>query len=188
MRIVFQPGKYLGRVTGQGLGESKDKRTPFFGLSVDILGKINPMDPQGDLLPCPGGQRTVRLWLTDQTADRSIADLQRLGFTGSSFRQLDPASPGGWSIIGADIELYCSQEPDSRSPGEMQEKWGIAREGGLKLEPIDQSGVKKLDALFGKQLKALSKSAPARAPAERAAQEQTVPPEPGGPADDDIPF
>lgn len=186
MKPVFQPGRYAAVVTGQGLAELKnEKKTPYFALAVEITGKVNPADPQGPLLPAPGGNRTVRLWLTDAAVERTIEDLRRLGFDQSSFRYLDPQTAGAWNIVGQEVELFCSHKPDDRTPGEMQENWGIARDGGMKIEKLDSSSVKNLDAMFGKKLKAL---APKHVKPKDDAQE-TVPPRPSdGPADDDIPF
>lgn len=181
----FAAGRYWGKLIAQGMGESKEKKTPFFAATFEIVGKVDLAKPDGDLLDCPNGQRTIYLYITDKTVDRVIEDLKALGYDKPAFRFLDPETPGFVDLSGREIGLYCTHE---EYDGKFREKWGIHRDGaGPKIEPLDQKGLKALDNLFNKQLKALAVPAePAKAadPATNHAPE-TVPP---GVPDDEIPF
>jgi len=185
MAMRYEAGRYWGRLKSQGMGKSKDKGTPFFAAVFDILGKVNLQDPDGDLLPCPQGECTIYMYLTEKTAGRVIEELGMLGYNKPSFRYLDPDAPGYVDLSGAEVALFVT--PDEYN-GNIKEKWGIHRDRGISGEPLDQAGFKQLDNLFGKQLKAIAQANPKRSEVPKSQAQQTVPPEPQGPPDDEIPF
>lgn len=184
MGTRYEAGRYWGRLKAQGMGKSKDKGTPFFAATFEIVGKVDLRDPEGELLACTPGDCTVYMYITEKTGARVIEELALLGYDKPSFRFLDPETPGFTDLAGREVALFCSHEEYN---GDMKEKWGIHRERGIGGEPLDQTGYKQLDALFGKQLKSLAPKAGTRTAAPAKANAETVPPS-GDVPDDDIPF
>lgn len=179
MSTHYQAGKYRCQITEQAFGESKDKHTPFFGLKVKPTGFYDPAT--GDLVPCSDFERTVYLYMTDKTIDQATKNIRSLGFTGDSFRQLDPEVPGHTSLIGTEADFQCKHEPYNNT---LSEKWEFPLSEGRPLEKV--SGLsKKLDALFGKSIK--GSAGPKAAPA-KAASDGAVPVAAGVAPDDEIPF
>lgn len=160
MKAFYQPGNYLGRITTWGLGKSKNKGTPEFQIRFEVLGKINPNDPEGQLLPCTQYERTIYRYITTGTKDFVIEDLEYLGYDKPSFRYLDPNVDGSHDFSNREIKVRCDHE---EYQGEVKERWALDRGHTLKeVEPLDSKAVRELDALFGSSLKK------AAAPATRA--------------------
>jgi len=112
-------------------------------------------------------ERTVKLHLTTKTVDRTIAILRGMGWTGSRFSDLEHDS-----FSGKVVELNCFHEPFE---GNDYDKWEFPPPQSV-IDPVtDPAVAKKLDALFGSELK------------KTATKAETVPAEvdEGG---DDIPF
>jgi len=171
----YQEGLYEVRFKSQGFSESKEKKTPFFFLTFDpvnlILGDdIHPVDARYEC--------KVDLWLTEKTVERTVENLRTIGWEGNSFRDLEP---GGFSFEGVVGHLRCSHEQNGEK---VYDKWDFPATGGVKVEHV--SGMaKKLDALFGKALKA---SKPAAKAVEKPVP-VTVPEDAGSVEDaDEIPF
>jgi len=93
----YAPGQYDGQITSQGFDVSTQKKTPFFWLTVDI---------SADGLETYS--REVRMYLTDKTVDRTIERLRSIGFTGGSFKDLEPG--GSCSLVGTIVTLECKHE------------------------------------------------------------------------------
>jgi hypothetical protein len=177
----YSVGRYWGKITQQALGESKEKKTPFFAIRFIVTGKVDPADPQGDLIACEQYERTLNMYLTEGTIEFVTRDLEKLGFQGDSFKYLDPSTPGFHDFTGVEGAFYCSHE---EYEGKAREKWSLAKEGGTKLEvePLESKQVRALDNLFGKHLKGLKKAAP------KSEVKQPEPVGAGAPPSDDIPF
>lgn len=174
MSIVYAPGRYRGVIAAQALSETKNGNTQLV-LTVDLLGAYDPSQPDS-LVRVQTGQRSVFRVITEKTIDYVLEDLKYLGYDKPTFGPLDPAHPEHHSFKGQDVDLICAHEEYN---GQEQERWSLSRGGGLNLKPVDNTTVRKLDALFGAKLKAnaapTSKAAPARQKANTAAE--TVPPE-----------
>ena len=175
MQPFYKEGRYRAEVVNQGLGKSKTG-TPHFALRVKMLSQL----VNGEEFDVRDYERTIYVYLNDKTVKYTIEKLERLGFDGSSFRQLDPSDPNACSFVGKLLELDCRHEEYN---GEMSEKWDLAYAGSgeLNLTPLEPTEVRKLDALFGKSLsngKPATKPKPATAPVAEA----------GPITDDDIPF
>ena len=157
-KTQYRQGRYWARCTSQVLGESKPKEgeshgTKFVALGFAILGEVNSADPDGALLTCAAGDRTVFLYLTEKTVERSIEELRSLGFDKDSFRYLLPEVAGYVNLAGTEVALQCRHDTYQ---GDTKEKWSLAFQGGgpPNIKPLNQAGVRQLDALFGKALKA----------------------------------
>ena len=175
----YEPGLYQNvPVVAQGFGESKDKHTPGFFL------KIKPGDYEREIWwYLPDGK--------EDAIDRLMSGLETLGFDGSSFAELDPASPKFWDFTQTTITAECRHEAYN---GKQVERWqlpfsGVARE----VAPLDPKGIRKLDALFGKKLSerfagkrgAATRATPAPLP---KTVEQELAENPPTEAESDIPF
>ncbi len=185
MAVTYQNGRYLGRVTDQLLGKSSKKGTPEIQIRFAILGIVDPADPEGQLISCPPGERTVYLYITANTHEYVVRDLQRLGFTGDSFSKIDPNVNGFCDLSGAEAEFECRSETYD---GEEREKWSVARDSALRSTPIDDKDVLKLDALYGSQLKANARAAQEAKPEQPVGTPVETANETPVQATDDIPF
>lgn len=177
MPAQYAEGTYWGRVTHQQLGESKEKKTPQFVLTFSVLGKINPNEPDGELLSCPAGTRSVFRYFTDKTIDFVVEDVRALcaaqGITNAlpSWKFLDPSTAGYFDFTGAELAFFCKHE---EYQGEYKEKWSLARGGGKPdVAPLDDRGIRQLDSLFGKKLRDTQ--------ADAAPKKKTPPPADEGP-------
>jgi len=179
----FAPGIYKAKITRQAFGKSKND-FPQFVLSFELIGKVTSGD---DLADCDPWERTSFMTLTQKSVEYVLADLAEIGFDGDSFSKLDPETKDFHDFRGLVIAVTCEH---STYDGVTRERWQIHRErSGIDVKPIGSSEVRKLDAMFGKALKA-------RQPARR--QEAVAAPETAGPATnaaepadvvpDDIPF
>ena len=146
---TYEEGHYIVRVIGQGFGElPNEKRTPYFFIQVEPIGMVNPADPTGALFGCEAYARTVNLYLTEKAIDFSLQRLYRLGWQGQSFVDLDGDSPVH-SFAGQQIELVCRHD---HSGGKTYDNWEFPP---LDSQPVksDPAVAKRLDALYGEQLR-----------------------------------
>lgn len=165
MAAYYEPGDYLCKIVGQGLGESKEKKTPFVFLTVQPVAQY-AMGEEGEQEYPVATQydRTVQLWLTEKTVERSAERLCELGWAGSDWNDLAPG--GVCDLTGNEVRLSCSHESWN---DQSREKWDFPFGGSAHHDP---SVGKKLNALFSKALKKPAKSQPAR----RTAPDALVPP------------
>lgn len=147
----YEIGNYIGEVTAQALGKASTG-TPQFVLRFRVLGKPDPSDP-GSFTPVQEYERTIYRAITPNTIDYVVQDLEKLGYERGGFGALDPSHQDHQSFVGMQIDVYCKHENNAK--GDLGEKWQLSRgASGLKVDPIDSKGVRELDALFGKSLKA----------------------------------
>lgn len=153
----YEPGKYLGIVSEQAFSESSKGNKQFI-LRCKIVGKY---DEEGTLCEFPSQRvrdRNIFMTITDKTVDFVIDALRSIGYEGNTFSGLDPQTPGFHNFASHEVPLYCSHEEYN---GNWQERWRIdnGSGGGLNVKPLDSKGVRSLDAMFGKALKATAKPA-----------------------------
>ena len=151
-------GKYLCEVVQQGFDTSPAKGTPFFFLKVKPLLEVDKTDSTVSY-ECPNYERTLKMWITEKNIDVQIGILRDLGFTGSSFRELDPENQSHFSFVGKEIFLLCKHEPYE---DKIFDKFELPYTGGGKALPSDSKVASKLDNLFGRRLKS---AAPTTRPA-----------------------
>jgi hypothetical protein len=187
LKPVFDIATYFVRVTGQALGKSKNKGTTQFVLQFTVLGKVNPADPEGDLLECPQGERSIYMYITAKTADFVAKNLQDLGYDRTSWADLNPDNPGHFDFTGVQFAASCTHE---EYEGELKERWGLARTGMFDNTPLEAKEVRQLDALFGKALKGGSAPKQQALSEKDAEQPEIAINEEGEPisVNDDIPF
>lgn len=167
--LHYEPGRYWGKVTNQKLTQSSTGNSQIV-ITFHIVGKVNPNDPDGDLLPCPNEyERSIFRTITEKTIQWVEQDLERLGFEGESFGQIDLEHPNCCDLRGKELAFSCTHEADNREEfaGVLRERWSIATDGtGPQLKPLDSKAIRKLDAMFGKSLKGLKKRTKEALPAE----------------------
>lgn len=154
--------QYWGKVTGQALGTNRNNNSQLV-ITFAIMGQVDPADPEGQLLSCPPGERTIYRVITDKTAPYVWEDVEALcGAKGlalpSSMRNLDPQrAEFTHDFKGAELALYVKHEPYE---GQLKERWSISRRAANAGDPLDDKGLRQLDALFGKQLASKTRKAP----------------------------
>lgn len=146
MSLYYDVGLYLGQVTAQAMGETKNGNTQFV-LTFNVLGKIDQTEPD-KLIQCEQYQRSVFMVFTEKTIDFLLEQLQSIGFHKPSFSFLDPSRPDHQSFVGQEIEFWCKH---SEWEGKVSEKWSISNGGGMK--PVQPAAIRKLDAMYGAKLK-----------------------------------
>lgn len=168
MAAHYDQGDHAATITKQEFGQSDNaNQTPFFALTIQPTAKIDmETSDREDVI---GPVRTLRLFLSDKAAPHTIKKLRALGWDGSSFGELNPDADDHHSFVGQEIVVRCKHEEYN---GQPQEKWDFPQEGGLEIKKLDDKGMRKLDALFGKHLKEGAKpksSAPKQATTTTAA-------------------
>jgi hypothetical protein len=104
-------------------------------------------------------------------------DLAALGYDRDNFADFDERTPNFFDLREKEIEVRCDHELDQNR--KSREQWSIARaNNGPPVKPLDDKGVRKLDALYGKALKGLG--AKSQTPASDAPG--AAPEAPGTPA------
>ena len=154
----YAAGRYWGKVVNQQLGESSTGK-PQIVITFQVLGRVNAADPEGELLPCGENyERSVFRSITDKTIDWIMRDLEKLGFTGTSFKQLDLGSPNAYDLRGHELAFSCQH--GTNQEGKPREEWSVSGEGNsVVVKPLEPKAVRDLDNLFGRQLKAMAAAA-----------------------------
>lgn len=98
-------------------------------------------------------ERTSYRAITKNTMKYLERDLEALGFTGDSLRELDPANPTHESFVGKVLDFNCAHEKDQK--GDLREKWSVAWEdqrqsSAIEGTAVDPQAYRQLDALFSR--------------------------------------
>lgn len=182
MKPVYAEGRYLCKITGQALGETSKGNVQFV-MSFQVLGKIDPANPDNYFPEQQQLERKTWRAITEGTIEYFLENLRSLGFTGDSFSQLDPKSPKHQSFKDLEVEMYCTHGRDDK--GQEREEWSIARSGGpLVQQQAPDEKVRQLDYAFGAKLRSLRE----KKPLASAPRQQPVVAGGYEPADDDVPF
>lgn len=145
----YEQGDYAAKVTDQAFGQADNEaKTAFFALTVQPIAKLDL--ETGDRTSVDPFNRTIRMFLSEKAAPHTIKKLRTLGFEGVSFAELNPETDGHFSLVGQEVVVRCKHE---EYQGKQQERWDFPGDGGAGIKPLDDKGMRKLDALFGKHLK-----------------------------------
>lgn len=152
----YQESIYDGvEIVAQGFTKSTQKGTPGFFIAIR-----------------PGEyDRQITFWLPEgkeDAVDRMLTSLEMLGLdlTGlERFTQLDPRSSSHVSFVGCQVSVQCTYET---SNGKVYERWDVPFSGMKQPETLDEPSIRKLDAMFGKKLKAKASAAKPKPPAPKA--------------------
>jgi len=169
----YEVGRYACRL-GQHAMVEKEKG-PQLVLRFKVLGRYDNM---GQVHDVRSYERTYYRVFNENTINFAIEDLKALGFAAPKFSSLDPEDSDPFSFDGIECDMWCSHKEDRN--GDKQESWGPAKQAGsseIEGKRVDRSALRRLDNLFGKQL---------RPEAARNAKPAPVPPQ--GVSEDDVPF
>ncbi|SRR5579871_769164 len=155
-RAVVSEGKYLAKIVSSGLGESKEKKTPFVFFTFTLLNEIGG---DGKPIKCPAFERTLYRYITPETIDFVLRDLQNLGYDREGFEYLDPNHPQAFVFAGKQITVTCKHE---EYKGEDKERWDLYWGGGPAGAKLGQDNISRLNALFADKLKAAKEAAGAK--------------------------
>lgn len=180
MAPFYPEGKYPATIVSQAFDDGQ--------YGVQFILEIEIDDNTGN-------KRTVYLSLTDEHgqrakyADITIEVLRHLGFAGSeaSLARLDPDASNHFSFVGCRCEGYCKHKTNNE--GRTGERWYInTPRAGAERTPPAATALRKLDSLFGKELKE-APGAGSQPPPQQSSEstEQPEPPPTETPGDD-IPF
>lgn len=172
-KTYYREGLHEVEFTGQQFGEN-DKGTPTLSLEFLVLAEYKGKQAC-DFALGEQKKRTMYRYLTDKTVNFFVDDLKQLGANITSFKQLDPASPGHHSFVGMKFNLWCRHEEYN---GDVREKWQIPMGEATPMKKVDPAKIRALDNQFGSALKGAF-GAKAAAPAIQSGSTIT---------DDDIPF
>lgn len=138
---------YDCKVLDQGFGKSKNKGTQFFFLTVQPVARVlsdTESEPEFTQFT-----RTIERYMTEKTIDYFLEDLESLGWSGGQLSELAHNK----CFVGETIRCSCKHE--NGLDGKVYDKFSIYREfAGKKVEPLESTDVRKLDALFGSKVKA----------------------------------
>lgn len=169
MATKYLAGEYVVVITDWGLSESRVKKTPQFVLKFRPLGKVNPNDPTGDLMQCPGDERSLYLYITQNTKDMFRKAMDYLGYNKESFKYLNRDVEGAHDFLNKEINVRCEHE---EYEGSVNERWNLCTSADIK--PLDEMRIMELDSMFGKsggsvkpKTNGSKKPAPARATAPK---------------------
>lgn len=187
MGPVFEKGLYEGECIDQFMGQSQnEKKTPYVALKFRIKARITE---DNTLANCPEGERCIYLYLSDGAMPIAVEVLRHLGYEKDSLRFLDPNNDGHHSFVGRTCDLWCGHE---EYKGNMKEKWSVSTPREKKeVVPIEQSEMRRLDALFGKAIKEHVPTTPkaqTKAESPKADKHKPNPAATAPPPGDDIPF
>lgn len=184
MGVFYKEGQYEAEVLEHAFKLTKKQDKVMIVLKIRITGFLDV--PTGDIVPdqyC--SERCIYMVIPDDEEGRTkvLSKLRGAGWEGTRFEDFNL---DGRSIM---VRCYYSEDknPDSKYYGQQQENWDLRRQFESKPLESDKSLAKKLNALFGKELKA---TAP-KAASKPAPQPQTVPESSDDgeyPPDDEVPF
>lgn len=158
----YPEGGYIGKVTQQALVKA-GTGTPQFVIRFTVERFWNKATKQEEICK-EHYERTIYRAITAKSAEYVKQDLDNLGFTGTSFKELDPNTPNHFDFTGKEIRVFCKHEADTES--NMREKWGISQYAGsfdIEGEPVTDFAA--LDELidFSGNKAASPKAAPKKA-------------------------
>lgn len=150
----YEPGRYRCTIVNQGFGNSKQKGTPYFYLTVKPMERVISSE---SIEPCVESyERDIILYLTDKTISNVIPKLRALGWEGSDWSELDPMTGDYHSFAHQGVTASCEIE---QVDDKMYEKWNLS--GGKGMDHTREDNVvRTLNAMFGKALKGGNSSKP----------------------------
>ena len=184
MSVFYEQGRYRGRVTKQAIGETKTEQ-PQFVLSFQVIAQYFGEDLEN---VAQVYERSMFRVINGNTIQYVTQDLEQLGYPHDSFRFLSPDTPNFHNFAGHEFDFVCKHETYQ---GKESEKWSLARDGeGFEVKPLATDKMRKLDALFGKQLKGGASTPVARPAASRTATavDDGPPPHDAPISDEGLPF
>lgn len=160
----YEVGRYRCLVLDQAWDEENANKTPCLIFKVRVEHGLHEYIDDGgevaqdDVPLTQNYERNIKIHITEKSAQYAAEKLRFAGFSGDAFSKVN--------LLGATVIGDCKHETRD---GKTYEKWDLAlppRSGGGAPLKTDAAVARKVDALFGKVLKAppgAIKTAPALA-------------------------
>src|SRR5262245_46805931 len=173
MSMYNAPGRYTVKVTAMQFGETENGKPGLFFT-------IEPLTfhgPEGDV-QAENTPRTIAYYFsTPENAAISLEQLRRLGWEGTSFKDL---YEGTWSLVDQELLARCKEDNwTDKETGEEKtsEKWSfLTGPGGMKVTGTAPKPVKDLDTRFGHLLKNSTNGTPPTKPTSTGASRRSSTP------------
>ncbi|HUU98238.1 MAG TPA: hypothetical protein VM487_21100 [Phycisphaerae bacterium] len=151
MATYNDPGLYDFQVISQGFGHAKnEKNTPYFFLEGKPVGRVEGEE----VYQYDGGEylRTITFYITENTTDFVVDQVMSLGWDGQKWADLDPSESLKCDLRGKVIRARCNHKASMKDQSKLFEEWSLpgAARGPQESEA---SVARKLDGLYGKQMK-----------------------------------
>ena len=186
MPCEYDAGEYQVRVVHQAW-EQTSNDNPMLVLNITVLARVERREEETFRSPVTERDRRIRMVFTDKTVDYRLEELRRIGWLGTSFADLHPATPNYHDFAGYEFVARCEHRDYKGKP---QEEWSVQR-GDTAGKPLDLRGLRTLDTLYAKNLAAGARAVPSVAvpssPAP-AAQSAAGPDVGDGPDASGLPF
>lgn len=116
----YEAGLYMGTIVDQCFKTVGQKNTPAFELRVRIESRLNPTTNVAE--PVTQSVVWVTTFLTEKTKKFADPKLQSLGWSGKSYKELDPTINGFTDLRGKQHMFYCS----GLKPGKKYPDWDVS--------------------------------------------------------------
>ena len=117
---AYDEGIHVGEILRWETGLSNNKNTPYVSFTVLPQGRVNPKDPDGDLLPCNQYERTAWLYITKKTIDNVWVHLRDLSLPSQDVRPARTVGTDGFDFAGKEIRLMVRHDTYE---GKTRDKW-----------------------------------------------------------------
>jgi len=150
--MKYEEGRYRCKVTGQGIGETKNAKLPQLFVSFYPMLQFLP-GGETENIESPDKRSLSRLLttrdgeVTDKMASCLKADLESIGFEGD-LEDFVPGSDGFFDCTGNEFTARCSYETRD---GTQYENWQIEwpKRGG---SPLESTKIAELNAMYSGKL------------------------------------
>jgi hypothetical protein len=164
----YDVGQYRAKIIDLATGVSKNKNTPYIQIVIEPAVYLDVANNE-ELILDVVYERDIKLWLTENTKERVCEDLRRIGYVRDDFNEIDEG-PAHDAVVGTEIQVRCEHE---EYEGKTWDRFYLSGGGGnVERARLTPDKVKKLNALFGKTLKATAKPSGGNG---QGAAEQNVP-------------
>jgi hypothetical protein len=145
--LNYDQGEYEVQILSQAIGKSKGG-TPYLYLQIQPV-KFFALDGEQDM--SHGPTANLYMYITSKTVEYRLRDLESMGYTGSSFSQLDPSADGFHDLKGVRFRAKCVHEDYN---DKTHEKWDVSFNSTPQVDALTQTEVSQLDKLFASKRKA----------------------------------
>lgn len=184
-------GVYEGSIVSQRFGKSGTKETLFFEVTVRITHRQKP-DYSFETLPDPF-TRSSTIYITEGTMGATglaVPQLRALGWTGTDFEEIDPASKKyNTPLEGNKCKFLCKHDTNATT-GKKFDNWQVFT--AKPAAESDPNVSKKLNTLFKGSFAATPKTTTPKTkkdtkpPVEQPTEDEET--TSGGDDDDEVPF
>jgi hypothetical protein len=151
MAMEMAPGKYVAKITDHKLTVASNG-TEQLVFSIEVTGEVDRDNPE-EIIELPTNKkRTVYESITENTVERVVKTLRKLGYKGKGFKALDKALSEASGLEFADltdteVPVRCEE---NNYQGRQSERWRLDFEGlGGTVASAPKDVADQLEAKFG---------------------------------------